>query len=117
MARGTAFARYLRKVHVEWCPFKPKALGPVFLQEISSRAIVEAVPKMAISKQLARTPARIAAETEAPPAYVDRVHLTFADGSERQLELSGLLLGDVIDEINMENVRILRAERERGRPF
>ena len=36
--RGVTFARYLRKVHIEWCPFKPKAVGPIFFGRDSCEA-------------------------------------------------------------------------------
>ena len=118
-ARGVAFARYLRKVHIEWCPFKPKAVGPIFFQEIHTRKIMDATPKLTISKALHQsTPAHVAAaNSDALPAYTDRTTLTFADGTERMITFDGIKLGDVIDEIEMENVRIQRLERERGRPF
>ena len=112
-ARGTAFARYLRKVHVEWTAFKPKALAPVFLQELHTKTIMDATPKMTISKKLLSTPQ----DAAAPPAFIDRTRITFACGTEKVFDLAGLKLSDIIEEIEMENVRIQREERDRGRPF
>ena len=109
--RGTDFARYLRKVHVEWCPFKPKALGPIFFQELHAPPILQAVPKMTISKALLRKPADDA-------AFVDRTHITFADGETKTYDFSVITkMVDIMDEIHTENVRIQALERERGRPF
>ena len=118
-ARGVAFARYLRKVHIEWSPFKPKAVGPIFFQEMHTKKIMEATPKLTISKALHQSaPVNIAAAaSDALPAYTDRTTLTFADGTEKMLDFDGIKLGDILDEIEMENVRIQRLERERGRPF
>ena len=56
--RGVTFARYLRKVHIEWCPFKPKAVGPVFFGEIHTKQIFDAVPKLAITKALVAAPTK-----------------------------------------------------------
>ena len=109
-ARGVAFARYLRKVHVEWCPFKAKATAPIFFQEIHTQKIMDSVPKLTITKAI--RPRVASSDME-----LDRTKLTFADGSERVIDLTGLKLTDIIEEIGMENVRIQNEERTRGRPF
>ena len=108
-ARGTTFARYLRTVHVEWCPFKPRAVGPVLFAELHTKQIMTAVPKLNISKALLPNPAS--------EPFPDRAKLGFADGSERVLDLTGLTLRDILEEINSENVRLLQLERDRGKPF
>ena len=109
--RGTAFARYLRKVHVEWCPFKPRAVGPIFFSELHSTSLLSAIPKLSVSKSIARRPH----SADAP--FVDRAQITFACGTERTLDFTGLKLSDVMEEIDMENARIVNEERTRGRPF
>lgn len=113
-ARGTQFARYLRQVHVEWCPFKPKALAPIFFQELHSKPVMDAVPKLSITKSLFTT----RSPTDAAPSYVDRTHITFADGVKKTFDFSMVeKLSDVMEEIDMENVRIQGEERARGKPF
>ena len=107
------FARYLRKVHVEWCPFKPKALAPIFLQEIHTSKVQSTFPKLAVSKALLPAPRG----TTASPSYLDRTRITFADGSEKLFDFTDLKLNDLIEELEMENTRIQRDERDRGRPF
>lgn len=106
-SRGTAFARYLRKVHVEWCPFKPKAIAPIFLQELQSSKISAAMPKLTLSKNLLST----------REVGIDRTRITFACGTEKVFDFDGLKLSDVLEEIDMENTRIQGEERKRGRPF
>ena len=109
--RGVTFARYLRKVHIEWCPFKPKAVGPIFFGEIHTKQIFDAVPKLAITKAL------VAAPTKEGAPFVDQAKFTFADGSEKTLDFTGIHVRDVLEELDGENVRIQVEERKRGRPF
>ena len=109
--RGVTFARYLRKVHIEWCPFKPKAVGPVFFGEIHTKQIFDAVPKLAITKAL------VVAPTKEGAPFVDQAKFTFADGSEKTLDFTGIHVRDVLEELDGENVRIQVEERKRGRPF
>lgn len=114
--RGVSFARYLRKVHVEWCPFKPKAVGPVFFSEIHTNTIKDAAPKLTVSKALLPKP-REPADGSAP-AFLDRAHVTFADGSERTIDFSEVpTIRDILEELDSENVRIAQEERKRGKPF
>ena len=75
------------------------------------------VPKLSVSQKLASAPRMAPPASDAPPEYVDRTKITFADGSEVTWNFDSLKLGDVLEEIDMENVRIQNAERERGRPF
>ena len=109
--RGVTFARYLRKVHIEWCPFKPKAVGPIFFGEIHTKQIFDAVPKLAITKAL------VAAPTKEGAPFVDQAKFTFADGSEKTLDFTGIHVRDVLEELDGDNVRIQVEERKRGRPF
>ena len=106
------WARYLRQVHIEWCPWKPKAIAPAFLGHIGTAQIAEAVPKLQISKKVLPRPASTAAE------YVDRIILTYADDSKKALDLGDdLKLRDIMEEIDIDNGRLAAAEQERGRPF
>jgi hypothetical protein len=106
----------LRKVHVEWCPFKPKAVGPVFFSEIHTNTIKDAAPKLTVSKALLPKP-REPADGSAP-AFLDRAHVTFADGSERTIDFSEVpTIRDILEELDSENVRIAQEERKRGKPF
>ena len=109
--RGVAFARYLRKVHVEWCPFKPKALGPVFFAELHNRPLLNAMPKLAVTKALVAKP------RADDGLFVDRARLTYACGTEKVMEFDGLKLGDILEEIDVENARIKQEEAVRGRPY
>ena len=111
--RGVAFARYLRKVHVQWCPFKPRAVAPVLYQEMHAKAILNSFPKLVVSKRVLSKPAAAVEEH----AYTDQAQLAFVDGSERSLDLAGLTLRDIMEEIDSDNVRIAVAERARGKPF
>lgn len=102
------WARYLRKVNVQFCPFSESATPAVFLKEISTRKVAAASPKLQISKSLLPTAAA------SPPAVAD---LTYADGSEQRLELAAMQIRDVLEEIELSNGRISQLEQERGKPF
>ena len=113
-ARGVSFARYLRNVHIEWCPFKTRAVAPIFFLEMHTRKIKEAVPKLNISKSLLPSPP---AGGDDAAAFIDRTRLTFVDGSEKVIAFDGHTIRDILEEIDEENVRILHEERKRGKPF
>ena len=109
-ARGVAWARYLRKVHCEWMPFNAKAQSPIFLQRVSCKRIIEANAKLDISKQIMPQPGK-------PGELVDRTHLTFADGTSMTLDLNGMRVEDIVDEIDIVNGRLVQEESKRGKPF
>ena len=106
-----SWARYLRAVHVEWCPWKPKALAPPWFQYVSTPKVLAASPKLSITKAL----------VDQPPAatdFVDRTQLTFADGSKQQLDFNQVgKLRDILELIDQENGRISQEEAKRGKPF
>ena len=100
------WARFLRKVHVSFCPFTHSATPAVWLKEISTRKVSAAAPKLQVTKTLLPRGAG-AATTD----------LTFADGTQQRLELSAVQIRDVLEEIELINVRISQEEQKRGRPF
>jgi hypothetical protein len=108
---SSSWARYLRKVHIEWCPWKPKANSPAWLGVVGTRRVAEASPKLVITKDLLAK----SADLEAP--LVDRTTLTYADGTEQQLDLNIVSVRDVLEEIEMANGRLSAEEATRGRPF
>ena len=109
-ARGTAWAKYLRKVHCEWMPFNAKASSPVFLQRVSCKRIAESNAKLTVSKQILPQP-------QPGTPGVDRAHLTFADGTLVTMDLQGKLVEDIVEEIDMVNGRLAQEEAKRGKPF
>ena len=66
---------------------------------------------MQVHKTLLSKPATGAPE---PPATLA---LTYADGSQQELEISEIKIDDILEEIDMSNGRIAALELERGRPF
>ena len=109
--RGHAFARYLRKVQIEYCPFKPKAVAPIFFQEIHTKQIKAAMPKLEVSKKIMPAPAGESL------SFIDRARLTFVDGSEKVYEFEGMSVRDVLEQISSDNVAIQQKERQRGKAF
>ena len=109
-ARGVSFARYIRAVHVEWCPFKPRAVGPVFFGEMHTKKIMDSVKGLTVTKAILAKPATA-------EEHVDRAKLTFVDKSERTIDFAGMTLRDVLEEIDSESVRISQEERKRGKAF
>ena len=101
------WARYLRKVHVAYCPFSANATPAVFLKEISTKQVAAISPKLAVSKTLLPNVGDAKPFTE----------LTYADGSKGRLELGAIQIRDVIEEIEMSNVRVSHLELKRGKPF
>lgn len=79
-----SWARHLRKVHVSWHPFSAPATPSAWFGQISTGKVLEASPKIVVSKELVETSA---AGAEPPPP---ETVLTFVDGSEQRLDLSGM---------------------------
>ena len=102
------WARYLRKVHVAYCPFSGNATPAVFLKEISTKQVAAISPKLAVSKTL------LALNMGDSKPFTE---LTYADGSKGRLELGAIQIRDVIEEIEMSNARISQLELKRGKPF
>ena len=106
-----SWARYLRKVHIEWCPWKPKANSPAWLGVVGTRRVAAASPKLEITKKLLTQPS----DPSAP--MVDQTTLTYADGTEQQLDLNVISVSDLLEEIDMTNGRLSAEEATRGRPW
>ena len=104
------WARYLRKVHVEWCPWKPGAIAPAWLAHVSTPKIAEAVPKLNVSHKMLPKP------KEGDP-FVDRTPITYADGSTDVFTFEKLKLRDILDEVEMASGRIAAIEQKRGKTF
>ena len=102
------WARYLRTVHVQYCPFTHGATPAAWLAMITTKKVKQASPKLAITKEL--LPQRKAGA--APTAS-----LAFADGSTTELDLSSMQVRDILETIDMANGQIAQAEAARGRPF
>ena len=105
--RMSTWARYLRKVHVSFCPFSSVATPAAWLETVSTRKVMAVSPKLSVSKTLLPKASDGAPTTK----------LTFADGSEEVIQLEDVILRDILDVIDMNNGRIAQAEVERGRPF
>lgn len=105
-AKNGRWARYLRKVHVEWTPFKPKACAPIVLAQMQTSKIMAASPKLEVTKKLLQN-----------PTFIDRTTITFANGATHTIELDNKAMGDVIEEIDIINGSIVQEEAKRGKPF
>ena len=103
----STWARYLRKVHVAFCPFSAVATPAAWLQTVSTRKVMAASPKLSISKTLLPKASDSAPTTK----------LTFVDGSEEVIQLDAAKIRDILEVVDMNNGRIAQAELERGRPF
>jgi len=99
MAAARHWARYLRGVQVEFCPFSSTASSVDFLGRVQSRRVREASPKLEVKAQ----PLAPAADG-APPAQ--QLHLTYIDGKAVTIDTSKLTTDDIIDTITLENGRL-----------
>lgn len=106
--RAMSWAKYLRKVDIAFCPFTPSATPAVWLKEVSTRKVAAISPKLQVSKQLLPRATDPATAT---------TQITYADGSKQEFELTAMQVRDILEEIEMTNVRISQAEAERGKPF
>ena len=102
------WARYLRKAHVEFCPFQSRATAGALLDRLTSRSVKAESPKLAVTKML------LPRASSAPP---QTTKFTFVDGSEQMFDISELNLSDIVEEIDLINGRIAQVEAERGKPF
>ena len=105
------WARYLRKVEVTWCPWKPKAQGLPWYQFVTSNSVKEASPKIEITKTLVAPPQSEGADMK------DSTILTFADGSKETIDLTSVDVKGVVESILITNGRISTEEAKRGKPF
>ena len=96
----------MRKVHVSFDPFVKSSAAP-FLGTISTKKVLEASPKLVVSKQLQSRGGAAAAAAK----------LTFADESKLDLDLLKLDAAAVVEKIELENGRVAAAEQKRGKPF
>ena len=104
-------ARYLRAVHVEYCPFTAGSCGPGFLSLVRTPRVAEVAPKLEISHALLRKPA----DGATPPP--EKLTLKFVDGATRSLDLSANRTQDVLEEIDLENGRLDTEALQRGKPW
>jgi hypothetical protein len=107
------WARYLRKVHVTWCPYTANATPSAFLATVTTTGVRNKVPALQVSHELLQGP-KGADSQEAPPS---RTTVTYADGSEDVFDLSTMQVRDIIEMIDNSNGRIAAEEIKRGRPF
>ena len=104
-------ARYLRAVHVEYCPFTAGSCGPGFLSLVRTPRVAEVAPKLEISHALLRKPA------DGAPPPPEKLTLKFVDGATRSLDLSANRTQDVLEEIDLENGRLDTEALQRGKPW
>ena len=101
------WARYLRKVNVSYCPFAETSTPAAWLAAVTTKTVSLASPKLEVSKTLLSR-----AGNPEPTSQ-----LSFADGSSQTFKLESMQVRDIIEEIELCNVRIAQLETERGRPF
>jgi hypothetical protein len=91
------WARYLRKAHVEFCPFSSSASSLDFLGRVQSRKVRDASPKLEVKAQ----PLVHAAESAA-----QQLHLTYVDSKAVTIDTSKMTTDDIIETITLENGRL-----------
>ena len=101
-----AWARYLRQVDVQWCPLTAGPTPAAWLTLISSRKILDVVPKLKITHKLLTRP------VSASDKPAELTSLTFADGVEEVLDLSKRQVKDIYSHIELSNLRVAAAEAQ-----
>jgi len=111
MASTKHWARFLRKAHVEFCPFDSSASGLGFYQMLTAPSVRKAVPKLAVKAK--REVAPLAKDVLA----AQRLKLTFVDGSEHEHDIRPLTIKDILLEIEMQNGRLEMEAMKNGKPW
>uniref|UniRef100_A0A7S0Q5Y3 Uncharacterized protein n=1 Tax=Coccolithus braarudii TaxID=221442 RepID=A0A7S0Q5Y3_9EUKA len=103
------WARYLRKVHLEFSPLSATSSSLGFLGFITTPKIREAVPKLQVSTK------RLTQCAEGVP--LQTLALTFVDGNEAILDISSVQIREILAEIEMHNGRLEMEAMKRGKPW
>jgi len=105
------WARYLRKVHVEFCPFTTSPTSAAFLAQIATNKVREASPQLQLSRKMLPRPASGADQPQ------QLATLTYVDGFEQTIDMAPVQIRDVLEEIDLVNGRLEGEAQQRGRPW
>ena len=92
-------------------PFAEKARSPHLYSRLTTPKLVEAYPKLEVTTKLLPKPARPDGK------WVEQVHITFADGSKHSMDMTKMLVPDLLENIDIINGQIAAEEVKRGKPF
>mmetsp|Transcript_73801 Transcript_73801/g.123291 ORF Transcript_73801/g.123291 Transcript_73801/m.123291 type:complete len:112 (+) Transcript_73801:33-368(+) len=110
MATQRHWARFLRRVEIEFCPFQAKGTTLGFLHDINTKKVKMSVPKLqVVTKRLGRPAGdEIARQC---------LKMTYVDGKEMTIDVSNLKLRDIYAEIEVQTGRLETEAMRSGKPW